>query len=260
LTIGSSTVESWRSTANGKSIIGTNKDGTKNELYYIEASVDGQKTNFSIEIDNVLACKLDGTNCNADCSEVASCNDYNNPLTCNSNPCTTVGTMGNPSSYCSWDNSKNVCNRVDSVLNSGTCTYTEETTTGTCNTTGQLTYSWTANWTWAQNSEALSFQALNPDGTLKSDYVKLPNENNYRYDPNRIYESCQNGRKVLLCPAKVQLSFFNFKNILAAIILIVLIYFVLSFGKKKAEKKVTKSVKKVSKPKKKVNKKISKKT
>jgi hypothetical protein len=87
----------------------------------------------------------------------------------------------------------------------GKCVYSEQTDDN-CDD-GFLTFSWTAAWIWDEG---------NPE----------------HQDPNNLQAKCLDGQKTVECPAQIPLPFFGVYNILAALILISLIYWIWSLKKK----------------------------
>jgi len=141
---------------------------------------------------------------------------------------------------CSWDSYNGVClssyeekscDLSGEVPGSfGSCYY-RENTQDNCDD-GFLSYSWIGEWTW--HSENI-FDS-NPDSDDEG-YI-LGTDGNYHYDPEGKSESCIiGGDSIVPCPAQIQLSFFNFYNLIIAIIIIAGIYFFLKKSKKKGKRK-----------------------
>ena len=239
----------WRLSGGLKSsVVKTNADGSMNEEYKLEVSAAGYKTNMTLNIDNTPNCII-YDNCSTD---IHYCSDYNDSDSCNGD--TSFVDTSKPNYICSWNDTQNKCVeiRLDVAANGakiGTCTYSQQTETGTCNSTGFLTYSWDASWAWNPENNYTIVQALNKDGTLKDGFVKISGTNYFRYDPNNAATKCGSGKTIAACPAKVELSFFNLKNLLAAAILIALIYFIIYSGKAKKKSLPKKTTKKVVKKK-----------
>ena len=101
----------------------------------------------------------------------------------------------------------------------GTCKYTSSTEGADCSEEGVdfLTYSWTATWTWAPENEGES-------PPCETGYIFWNETGKCYYDPNGKSTQCVGGRKTVPCPAQLKLPFFGPYNIIAAIILIALIY------------------------------------
>ena len=108
-------------------------------------------------------------------------------------------------SNCDFDASQ--CTGGPGVSKIGQCIYTEQTS-DTCEDDGFLTFSWTATWTWDPS---------NPG----------------HQDPNNRQAKCINGQKTVECPAQIPLPFFGFYNMIVALMLISLIYWILALRKKK---------------------------
>jgi len=62
----------------------------------------------------------------------------------------------------------------------------------------------------------------------------------YQCDPKDSFSTCKSGSSIIACPAQVQLSFFDWRNVLAVVIIIFILYIVLMKSKKKIVKKVSK--------------------
>jgi len=163
---------------------------------------------FSLE-DGTLSC---GTDCLFDTSgcigESGVCGDNNiNPgetcdgsdwgliLSCTDFDAFNTGEL-NCNSNCKFDTIQ--CSIGSTNPPIGTCTYTS-TTTGSCETDGFLSSSWTALWTGSSSSREAS---------------------------------CVDGTKVIECPAQIPLSFFNLYNMLITLLAIAGIYGILSLKKK----------------------------
>jgi len=57
--------------------------------------------------------------------------------------------------------------------------------------------------------------------------MSINGSNTYFYDPLKLSRNCVGGSNTILCPAKVQLPFFGFYNLIITILLIAGVYFVL---------------------------------
>ena len=134
--------------------------------------------------------------------------------------------------FCSWNATNEVCNSAYSRDGIGSCSYDEDMYGNDNCDDGFLSYSWDAFWTW--------------------DPLNLVSQN----DPYGDAAACESGSKIIACPAMIQLSFFNFWNLIGVVLLVILIY--LFFGIKGKKKKVVRK-KAVSKKKKVVGKKVKKK-
>tara|TARA_Y100000034_G_scaffold37614_1_gene46282 strand:- start:6923 stop:7918 length:996 start_codon:yes stop_codon:yes gene_type:complete len=147
----------------------------------------------------------------SECANIVLCSDYDNQNSCGNDNCQIVETSI-PSNvdcddptincYCSWDTQ---CNSEFSLQEEngtiiGTCTYVESTTDDCSD--GFLSYSWAASWTEA---------------------------------PEDKPAECIDGSRVIECPAQIQLPFFGIYNLIAAILLIAMIYFII-LNKKKLRK------------------------
>jgi len=92
---------------------------------------------------------------------------------------------------------------------------------------GFLSTSWTAIWAWDSNN----VYAVDPG---ISGYV-IGGDGFYHYDPNGASYDCANGSAIIPCPAQVQLSVFDWKNFIAAILVIIVVYLVLRSSRKKSK-------------------------
>ncbi len=157
------------------------------------------------------------------CAGINYCSDHTIEETCNANNCgegknsveqNTPGiTCGEDGVSCScfWNESLSECSPKYEVMDEGgealgTCTYNENSD-DTCEDDGKLTYSWDAIWNW--NEEAT------PNPT---------NEN---------YLACKSGESSHVCPAQVELPFFNWISLIATIGVILIVYVLLKKDKDK---------------------------
>lgn len=153
--------------------------------------------------------------------DITVCKDYDNEEDCNNNICSINLQDSVPENVdcsdpdkdcsCEWDDEEGICepgwdgdDPEEEKL--GRCVYTQESNDN-CDD-GKLTFSWIANWQWEPG--------------------KGPED-----DPENIHLQCQDGTKTSLCPAQIQLPFFNMYNFLATMLIIGLVYFVLGFRNKK---------------------------
>jgi hypothetical protein len=100
----------------------------------------------------------------------------------------------------------------------GKCSY-DESTDDDCEDKF-LTYSWTANWEWAEEN---SGQAT----PCKEDYVL--DEGVCYYDPNGAKAKCVDGSNTVPCPAQIQLPFFGNYSVVMIVVLTIVIYIFLKF-------------------------------
>src|SRR3989339_559420 len=132
---------------------------------------------------------------------------------------------------CIWNSSTNKCDYtwksspgLDCDTDSptvGSCKYSESTVDN-CND-GFLEYSWSTVWTWGADNGYATYS--NGPSNEIADYVL---ENGlYYYDPFKLPPRCVGGSNIIPCPAKIQLPFFGFYNLIITILLIAGVYFVL---------------------------------
>lgn len=200
-------------------------------------------------------CQFDTSGCTVTdlyCSNnnVSVCGDYNSSDLCNSDSCRVASNTPPPAGTgqadrCQWDASSSTCNKVIYSQSNGTdigfCTSKENPRTDTC-ADGLLSYSWNSTWAWAPNNARV------PNGTEPCSVTYGPGwitggEVNTlcHYDPKGYSTNCANGATTIACPAQVQLSFFDWRNVIAVVLIIFVLYVFLMRDKKK------KSLKKTSK-------------
>lgn len=165
-----------------------------------------------------------------DCSFVSLCSDYDTSTECTADGCGkanySLGNIGITCGdgyrcYCAWNGSSCSSKYVATYINEsggeedlGSCLL-KETTNDNCDN-GFLTYSWKGNWTWIL------------EGTHTEDQIAEEKK------------CTDGGNNIIPCPAQIKLPFFTSYNLLIAIALIVLIYFILL---RRTKKKVARSLK-----------------
>ncbi len=92
----------------------------------------------------------------------------------------------------------------------GTCIYTQFTD-DTCDDDGFLTFSWTAEFVWAEG--------MGPEDDVKG-----------------LHLNCVDGQKTVECPAQIPLPFFNMYSFIATLSIIALIYVILILRKEKRKR------------------------
>jgi hypothetical protein len=151
---------------------------------------------------------------------------------------------------CKWDAAKPVhCYGFKEVSYNGKvvggCGFDEDQSSDDCSD-GFLNIVWNATWNWGVGNtynSKLSCEAIN---NVVSGCVETPT-GVWHYDPLGSNFNCQDGSKTIPCPAQIQLSFFTWKNLAAAVLLILIIYIALANKKKKAiAKKKVSTIKKSS--------------
>jgi len=154
------------------------------------------------------------------CESVVTCSSYGDQQNCENDICT-VAENSIPSTIdcnapgtscsCSWNTNTTSCEASWTGINQsgsdiGTCSYTESST-DTCDDDGYLTVNLIATWVWSPQNPSHS-------------------------DPQGLSANCQSTQEVFQCPAQIPLPFFTFYNLLAALILIALVYWAISMRKK----------------------------
>jgi|GEM_PF-4664986 len=183
------------------------------------------------------------------CSLVTVCADYDNEGQCNVDSCGVSGVSvpaeincSDPSTncYCLWNATELTCGpKADityiilppGVSSIGSCTYNENMGTDDCSD-GFLSYSWTALWAWGEGNQftPAQYNALtDPDKATNYLFDGVY----YRYDPKRQSLNCLLGQNTIPCPAQVQLSGFNWVNLVIALVVVALIYWLFAIDKKK---------------------------
>ena len=105
----------------------------------------------------------------------------------------------------------------------GSCRYTSTGTGDTCDD-GFLTIDYTATWTWDPDNTA-------PPPSPGPGWV-LGTDGQYHYDPDGLSAQCQSVMETLACPAQIALPFFGFYNVIIALMIIGLVYWVLALNRK----------------------------
>ena len=126
----------------------------------------------------------------------------------------------------------------------GSCNYDEQTG-DTCDDDNFLTYSWTSDWVWDPDDNG-GFTQQDCDADFgQGNCVEDPVGSGIYYnDPNNANAKCQSGQNTVPCPARIQLTFFNKYNLAGAIIIIVLIYLILNYQKRKRPRRKVRKKKK----------------
>ncbi len=180
------------------------------------------------------------------CIGINYCSNYNDSSSCEADsPCNVANNQtslppgyscedSSINCYCYWnDAGAGECNSGWSKDGIGSCNYDEDMESDTCDD-GFLSYNWTADWMWDPLNVAVS-NLWGDDGVEDGD--------GWHNDPGLDSEVCEDGAKIISCPAMIQLPFFNVWNLVGVIVLIILIYFFFGikdrkkFGKKKVSKK-----------------------
>ena len=165
------------------------------------------------------------------CNTVTTCAGYTNQTTCESDICSVASSSvpstvdcndPNTSCSCSWNAATTSCGpsvtvttinvTTNQTSNLGTCYYTESTS-DTCDDDGFLTVDLNAIWVWDPAC----------DSTCRV------NNDQYAMD-------CQSTTEAFQCPAQIPLPFFGFYNLLAALVLIAVIYWAINMRKRKGKR------------------------
>jgi hypothetical protein len=131
---------------------------------------------------------------------------------------------------CSWDGVS--CNEVITTttadgFETGYCTKNENPRSSSCETSSLLNVSWTASWNWSSENNYVSNES-----EVEGFYFIYDDSAGVYRLTDGSHTSCQSGSQIVPCPAQVKLSFFNWKNLVIAIIIIGLIYLsILEFRK-----------------------------
>jgi len=192
------------------------------------------------------------------CLTTFTCSDYINSGNCTVDECGVSDVSMNNNNpgidcaaddwdcLCKWDSSTSTCgpswDAIDfaSGTEIGTCDYLEDFSGGDCTDSEYLRYSWDINWEWDPTNTGL----VSSGG---AGYVQDPIDSLWYYDPNNASLECNSGFNTILCPAKIQLSFFNLVNLVAALAIVFVIYYLVQANKKKKVKKKASKKKAVKK-------------
>lgn len=179
-----------------------------------------------------------------ECEGIVTCSDYTEEECTDSDKCDVIDRDDEFTQYgsctlrtrffCGWDSENSVCESKEEETYDptcggggggggfdwpkiGTCQKTDKTT-DTCDD-GWLDQKWDGVWTWgADNSYTTCPSGVATD--CIDDGIKL------RFDPQKKSTKCISGEQSIVCPGELELPFFSIFNLIAAIGLIGLIYFV----------------------------------
>jgi len=217
-----------------KIIVGQGEKDFSDELLYVEAS-------------------------SSICPTVNYCSDYIDGLECNLDSCTVASATGldlfqidcalpGITCACLWDNVTENCEFASGYGiggDEGLCIFTDAGT-DTCEEDGFLSYTWFAELIWGSNSytsaECVAY-AISVGGSFSDCVEDEVGSGNWHYDPDGLYAKCVGGSDKILCPAKVQLSFWDWRNVVIVILLLIIIYFVVDLNKNRAKKRKVKNKK-----------------
>lgn len=168
--------------------------------------------------------------CSAEESDPSICSDYSTQETCedyNQSVADASVVLGsNQKAECEWTGSTcqgKVINTAPDGTKIGSCSYIQNQNQDTCDD-GFLTYSWNGSWTWDANNNYLASSSI---PFCDEGYI-YGSDSMCHYDPLGSWASCKNGQRIIPCPAQVQLNYFTWKNIVAAIFLIIAIYLIIN--------------------------------
>ena len=202
--------------------------------------------------ENSTSCPED---CSAYCTGIAACWDYDAENHCNYDTCDVAGETPPEAVFpqvdaCQWDAADAGgprCNKVVYIttgngFNIGSCTSEENPRTDTCDD-GFLSYSWNSTWNWGLNSfdNIGDCASADPECSNSGACIEDP-VGTYHCDPYGSYEDCDDGFATIACPAQVQLDFFDWRNVIAAVVLIVVLYVLFKKTKKPRKSSVKKKV------------------
>ncbi|MCR4327390.1 MAG: hypothetical protein NUV46_02315, partial [Nanoarchaeota archaeon] len=198
--------------------------------------------------ENETTCPAD---CLGQCAGINLCGDYTNSIMCDSDECGVAGATPPPAGpgqtdACGWNSiSEPSCRKVlytttTNGTSVGSCASTQNSTSQEC-VGGFLFYSWLSKWTWypSNNFTSLSLcQAYSSDcaeaGACFDDGSSTTNP--WHCDPDRASLACESGSAQIPCPAQIQLSFFDWKNVIVALLLIFVLYIIFYKKNKKFSK------------------------
>ena len=252
-------------------------DDSSNLTYELYFNADGDDSpTLNIKINDALPVCSAGDGCTSgesiycssstdcDCAvqEINSCSDYGSDRTrCISNSCGVTLLSG---TSCYFNPLTDLCegsvvNRQYNGIDIGSCFYSEDTASDTCEDDGLLTYSWTTSWQWAQTNTGVSPVG----GVCEDDYILYLSDGLCYYDPENAMFDCQSedGQSATIpCSAQVQLSFFTWKNFVSAILIVIIAYIIISYARRQRPKSTKKTQPKdIASKKKAAKKKVSKK-
>ena len=181
------------------------------------------------------------------CGTETLCKDYLTPTSCEFDAChvgnsSVIEGLCNTTTQCEWNGTgcskeeEPICDLGGTLgsISIGTCNY-EEDTEDDCED-GYLTYNWTGEWDWSLENNFTEAEVNGREGFFLLDGV-------WRYNPNSDYEECDEGSNLLACPAHIELSFFNWINIVIIILVIGLVYYFLNKKPSKVNSKKSKKSK-----------------
>jgi hypothetical protein len=183
------------------------------------------------------------------CFNYNVCSDYFLEADCSSDKCGVANYTGitfNPPIECTlpgvdcgcyWDATTDACTFVYSLgPYNDVCQFSDNAGTDTCDDDGMLSFVWTAEMMWdAANDFIDEPTCLTENSGVAGSCIE--DQGSWRYDPNQLLLSCQGGSNTILCPAKVQLSFWDWRNIVIVILVIIIVYLIIETKKKNANKK-----------------------
>ena len=188
------------------------------------------------------------------CAGINLCQDYLNADMCNNDTCEVAWQTPPPAGQgqtdaCAWDTFKEPsCYKVIYSTTSngnfiGLCNSEQNSTSDEC-IGGFLSYSWTSTWVWAENNTFGSegeCEAYSPDcvGNCNLDGTSEPSV--WHCDPNGAEALCVDGSARIPCPAQIQLDFFDLRNVIVAVLLILILYVI--FYKVKKSRRASKGKK-----------------
>ena len=181
------------------------------------------------------------------CGTETLCKDYLTPTSCEFDAChvgnsSVIEGLCNTTTQCEWNGTgcskeeEPICDLGGTLgsISIGTCNY-EEDTEDDCED-GYLTYNWTGTWAWSLENNFTEAEVNGRTGFIEDLYFTGV----WRYNPNSDYEECSEGSNLLACPAHIELSFFNWINVVIIILVIGLVYYFLNKKPSKVNSKKSK--------------------
>ena len=183
------------------------------------------------------------------CLGIDFCMDYTSEATCNLDNCSVAQYSGYAPSgttpLCIWYSVvPEECIFGYSGSNYGVCMHHDSPTNDSCEDDGFLTHIWTNEYSWDLDN-AFSTQQACEGYTSECSGNCVLRGSSWHCDPNGEETTCLNGETTatIPCPAQIQLGFFDWQNVVVAILVIFLLYLILLKNKKTQTEKSSKGKK-----------------